>query len=111
MRAQAMNRTFFRYAMGVGVLAGAALWLNGSPAVAQAAPSTYQCPANATCNVSCAVDGEKIVQTGAPKTVSVRLLAPNNYLIELIEQNNRVQYAYAAGTKIVCALLGLVRQE
>jgi hypothetical protein len=78
---------------------------------AQGTAQGYECPANATCSVSCTADGEKIVQTGGRKTVSVRLLAPNNYLIGVVEQNNWVQYVYMAGTKVVCALVGMAKHE
>src|SRR5579862_7280671 len=91
----------------VGSLVVAMLCLRCPPVMAQSpgqahAPGHYECLANAHCIASCAVDGEKIFQTGAPKTIAVTLLAPNNYLIELVEQNGHVQFGYLAGTKVVC---------
>jgi hypothetical protein len=55
------------------------------------APRTYECAANAHCSVSCQVDGEKQMQTGAPKTVTITPLTPNSYIVELVEQNGHVQ--------------------
>jgi hypothetical protein len=83
-----------------------------APAAAQTpmqVPRTFECAANAHCSVSCQVDGEKQMQTGAPKTVTIALLAPNNYVVELVEQNGHVQTLYLAGTKVVCNLDGLTR--
>jgi hypothetical protein len=55
------------------------------------------------------VDGERIFQTGVPKTVVVTLLAANNYLIELVEQSGHIQFGYLAGTKIVCTFEGMTK--
>jgi hypothetical protein len=55
------------------------------------------------------VDGEKIFQTGVPKTVAVTLLARNNYLIELVEQTGHIQFGYLVGTKIVCTFEGMTK--
>jgi|HubBroStandDraft_6_1064221.scaffolds.fasta_scaffold1612432_1 hypothetical protein len=73
------------------------------------APRHYECPADARCIASCTVDGEKIFQTGAPKTVAVTLLARNNYLIELVEQSGHIQFGYLAGAKIVCTFEGMTK--
>jgi len=87
------------------------LWLGCAPVVAQApATGSYACAADAHCTVSCTVDGDKVLQTGGPKTVSVTMLAHNNYLVELLEQNGQIHYAYLAGTKVVCMLDGVTRK-
>ena len=72
--------------------------------------TTYECVANAHCNVFCTVDGEKVLQTGLPKTIAVTLLAPGNYLVDLVEQNGHIQSAYLAGTKTVCSIEGMTRK-
>ena len=74
------------------------------------APRTYECAANAHCSVYCQIDGDKQMQTGAPKTVTITPLAPNNYVVELVEQNGHIQFLYLAGTKVVCNLDGLTRK-
>jgi len=61
---------------------------------------TYECAANAHCSVSCQIDGDKQMQTGAPKTVTITPLAPNNYVVELVEQNGHIQFLYLAGAKV-----------
>ena len=99
----------------ISAMATAALCLGVAPAMAQtpnpaSAPRTYECEANAHCNVTCSVDGEKLVQTGGPKTVTITPLAANNYLIELIEQNGHVQFAYLAGAKVACTLEGVTQR-
>ena len=66
--------------------------------------------ANAHCSVDCQVDDDKQMQTGAPKTVTITPLAPNNYVVELVEQNGHVQFLYLAGAKIVCNIDGLTRK-
>ena len=84
-----------------------------APAMAQApmqAPRTYECAANAHCSVFCQIDGEKQMQTGTPKTFTITPLAPNNYIVELVEQNGHVQTLYMAGAKIVCNLDGLTKK-
>jgi Methyltransferase domain len=89
------------------------LTLGLASAMAQApmqAPRTYECAANAHCSVSCQIDGEKQMQTGAPKTVTITLIAPNNYVVELVEQNGHVQFLHFAGTKVVCNLDGLTKK-
>ena len=100
------------YFVGIGA---ALLCLGSSPVVAQAtgqgnAPVSYECAANAHCNVACLVDGEKEFQTGSPKMVTVTLLAPNNYLVELAEQSGHIQFDYLAGTKVVCNLDGVTKK-
>jgi hypothetical protein len=90
------------------------LCLSIPPVMAQSpapthAPVHYACPADGHCKFSCVVDGEKIFQTGVPKTVDVTLLARNNYLIELVEQTDHVQFGYLAGTKIVCTFEGMTK--
>lgn len=100
----------------LGYLAMFTLCLSSAEAVAQApdqgaAPRNYSCDANAHCSISCLVDGEKIVQTGSPKTVSITKLARNNYLVELVEQSGHVLFAYLAGTKIVCTLEGVTKSS
>ena len=89
------------------------LALGFAPAMAQTpmqAPRTYECAANAHCSVFCQIDGEKQMQTGAPKTVTITPIAPNNYVVELIEQTGHVQFLYLAGAKIVCNIDGLTRK-
>jgi hypothetical protein len=91
------------------------LYLGSSPLMAQApmqayTPRTYECAANAHCAVSCQIDGEKQMQTGAAKTVTITPIAPNNYVVELIEQNDHIQFLYLAGAKVVCNLDGLTRK-
>jgi hypothetical protein len=99
----------------LGCLGMVMLCLGVAPAVGQtpgqgAAPRTYSCEANAHCSISCVVDGEKVVQTGSPKTVTITQLARNNYLVELVEQGGHVQFAYLVGTKIVCTLEGVTKK-
>jgi hypothetical protein len=99
----------------LGCLVMVILCLGSAAAAAQApgqgaTPRTYSCDANAHCSVSCLVDGEKVVQTGSPKTVTVTPLSRNNYLVELVEQSGHVQFAYLAGTKVVCTLEGVTKK-
>ena len=99
----------------VGCYVVAMICLGASPLLAQAPGQvrmavTYECAANAHCNVSCSVDGEKEFQTGSPKTVTVTLLAPNNYLVDLAEQNGNIQSMYLAGTKVICNFDGVARK-
>ena len=96
----------------LGYFAIMTLCLGSAAAVAQApsqgaAARTYGCEANAHCSISCLVDGEKIVQTGSPKTVIITQLSRNNYLVELVEQSGHVLFAYLAGAKVVCTLEGV----
>jgi hypothetical protein len=96
-----------------GCLVAGALAVGFAPAMAQArtqAPRTYECAANAHCSVYCQIDGDKQMQTGAPKTVTITPLAPNNYVVELVEQNGHIQFLYLAGTKVVCNIDGLTRK-
>lgn len=72
---------------------------------------TYQCVDAAHCAITCSVDGEKVTQTGSPKTVTVTTLGRNNYLIDFTEQNGHMQSAYLAGTKVVCILDGLTKGQ
>jgi hypothetical protein len=100
-------------AVGVGM--AALLCISARPVAAQLAgqstvTGTYECAANAHCTFSCAVDGDKIVQTGGPKTVSVTMLAPNNYFVELVEQNGQTHDAYLAGAKVFCVLHGMTKK-
>ena len=100
--------------VGCRLVAGM-LALGFAPAMAQTptpmqAPRTYECAANAHCSVFCQIDGEKQMQTGAPKTVTITPIAPNNYVVELVEQNGHVQFLYLAGAKIVCNIDGLTRK-
>jgi hypothetical protein len=88
--------------------------LGASPLLAQtpgsaAAPSNYECAAGAHCNVSCVVDGDKVFQTGTPKTIAMIMLARNNYLVDLVEQSGETQHFYLAGSKIICNFEGLTR--
>jgi hypothetical protein len=97
----------------VGCLVAGMLAVGVAPAMAQAptqAPRTYECAANAHCSVYCQIDGDKQMQTGAPKTVTITPLAPNNYVVELVEQNGHIQFLYLAGTKVVCNIDGLTRK-
>jgi hypothetical protein len=88
--------------------------LGASPLLAQtpappAAPSSYECAAGAHCNVSCTVDGDKAFQTGTPKTIALTMLAPNNYLVELVEQSGETQHIYFSGSKVICNFEGVTR--
>jgi hypothetical protein len=70
-------------------------YLSSLPLMAQSPmqpypPRTYECAANAHCSVVCQIDGEKRMQTGAPKTVTITPIAPNNYIVELVEQNGYI---------------------
>ncbi len=71
---------------------------------------TYECAANARCSVFCQIDGEKQMQTGAPKTFTITPIAPNNYVVDLVEQNGHIQTLYLAGGKIVRNLDGLTKK-
>jgi hypothetical protein len=96
-----------------GCLVAGMLAAGFAPAMAQApiqGPRTYECAANAHCSVSCQIDGEKQMQTGAPKTFTITPIAPNNYVVDLVEQNGHVQTLYLAGGKIVCNLDGLTKR-
>jgi hypothetical protein len=97
----------------VGCLVAGMLAVGVGPAMAQApmqTPRTCECAANAHCSVYCQIDGDKQMQTGAPKTVTITPLAPNNYIVELVEQNGHIQFLYLAGTKVVCNIDGLTRK-
>ena len=97
----------------VGCLVAGMLAVGFAPAIAQApmqGPRTYECGANTHCAVSCQIDGDKQMQTGAPKTFTITAIAPNNYIVELVEQNGHVQILYLAGGKIVCNLDGLTKK-
>jgi hypothetical protein len=97
----------------VGCLAAGMLAVGFSPAMVQAPnpqPRTYECAANAHCAVSCQIDGEKQMQTGAPRSFTITPIAPNNYVVDLVEQNGHIQTLYLAGGKIVCNLDGLTRK-
>jgi hypothetical protein len=97
----------------VGCLVAGMLAMGFAPARAQApmqAPRTYECATNAHCSLYCQIDGEKQMQTGAPKTVTITPIAPNNYVVELVEQNGHIQFLYLAGGKIVCNIDGLTRK-
>ena len=97
----------------VGCLVVGTLTLGIASSMAQTpmqVPRTYECGANTHCAVSCQIDGDKLMQTGAPKTFTITPLAPNNYIVELVEQNGHVQTLYLAGGKIVCNLEGLTKK-
>jgi hypothetical protein len=92
----------------------AMLYLGAAPVMAQVigqnnVPVSYECAANARCSVACMVDGEKEIQTGSPKSITVTLLAPNNYVVELVEQSGHIQFAYLAGAKVICNLDGVTK--
>jgi len=98
----------------LGAFVFGVLCIVSSAAIAQApgqahAPATFECAANARCNMPCSVDGEKVLQTGAPKTITVTMLAPGNYLVDLVEQNGHIQSAYPAGAKTVCSFDGMTK--
>ncbi len=96
-----------------GCLVAGMLAVSFAPAMAQTpirVPRTYECAANAQCSVSCQIDGDKQMQTGAPKTFTITPIAPNNYIAELVEQNGHPQTLYLAGGKIVCNLDGMTRK-
>ena len=98
----------------VGCLVADMLAVGCAAAMAQApmqGPRTYECSANAHCSVFCQIDGDKQMQTGAPKTFTITPIAPNNYVAELVEQNGHLQTLYMAGGKIVCNLDGLTRKS
>jgi hypothetical protein len=98
----------------VGCLVAGMLAAGCAAAMAQApmqGPRTYECAANAHCSVFCQIDGDKQMQTGAPKTFTITPIAPNNYVAELVEQNGHLQTLYMAGGKIVCNLDGLTRKS
>src|ERR1700741_4364511 len=97
----------------VGCLVVGTLALGIAPATAQApmqVPRTYECGANTHCSLSCQIDGDKQMQTGTPKTFTITPIAPDNYIVELVEQNGHVQTLYLAGGKIVCNLDGLTKK-
>ncbi len=97
----------------VGCLVAGMLAVGIASAMAQAqlqVPRTYECAANAHCSVFCQIDSDKQMQTGAPKTFTITPIAPNNYAVELVEQNGHVQTLYLAGGKIVCNLDGLTKK-
>src|SRR6202161_1014361 len=97
-----------------GCLVAGMLAVSFVPAMAQTpiqVPRTYECAANAHCSVSCQIDSDKQMQTGAPKTLTITPIAPNNYVVELVEQNGHLQTLYLAGGKIVCNLDGLTRKS
>jgi hypothetical protein len=101
------------YRWRVGCLVAGILVVNVATAMAQTpmqVPHTYECAANAHCSVSCQIDGDKQMQTGAPKTFTITPIAPNNYVVDLVEQNGHVQTLYLAGGKIVCNLDGLTKK-
>jgi len=83
------------------------LCLGSSPLMAQApvqayALRTYECAANAHCAVSCQIDGEKQMRTAA-KTVTVTPIAPNDYVVELVEQNGTFNLFIWPGRRL-CAI-------
>ena len=97
----------------VGCLVVGMLVVGFAPAMAQTpmqVPRTCECGANTHCSVSCQIDGDKLMQTGVPKTFTITPIAPDNYIVELIEQNGHVQTLYLAGGKIVCNLDGLTKK-
>jgi hypothetical protein len=99
-----------------GVLVLGPVSLGSVPVAAQAPaqPATarsYECAANAHCAVYCSVDGDKLISTGAPKAVTVTAIAPNNYEVEVVEQDGRAQFVYMAGAKVVCSLEGLTAKD
>ena len=112
LRPPVESDTMNRWCVG-GLVAGM-LAVGCAPAMAQApmqGPRTYECAANAHCSVFCQIDGDKQMQTGAPKTFTITPIAPNNYVAELVEQNGHLQTLYMAGGKIVCNLDGLTRKS
>ena len=93
----------------IAMLALGAAAVAQTPAPARAS-RTYVCPANAHCNAYCLVDGERQFQTGSPKEVTVTPLARNNYLVEVMEQTGATEFAYLAGTKVVCMFEGVSKK-
>jgi hypothetical protein len=89
------------------VLAGCFSAAQAQAPAASGSPASYECAAGGHCNVSCMVDGDKAFQTGTPKTITLTVLAPNNYLIDLVEQNGETQHLYVAGSKIICTFQGV----
>jgi hypothetical protein len=97
----------------VGCLVAGMIAVGLASAMAQTpmqSPRTYECAANGHCSVFCQIDGDKQMQTGAAKTVTITPIAPNNYIVELVEQNGHVQFLYLAGAKVVCNIDGLTRK-
>jgi hypothetical protein len=100
----------------VGVVMATLLSISVWPVAAQPAgesrvTESYECAANAHCTALCSVDGDKVMQTGGPKTLSVTMLAPNNYFVELVEENGQIHYAYLAGATIYCTLDGMTKKS
>jgi hypothetical protein len=93
------------------------LFLGFSPSQAQTAGTSdsksrsYECPANGHCNITCTVDGEKQLQTGTPKTVTMTPLGPSSYIVELVEQSGHTVFSYLAGAKVACILDGLTKSQ
>jgi hypothetical protein len=101
-----MTRLFSVAALAFGMLGLGILTLSAQePAHTNAI--TYQCIDGTHCSITCSVDGEKVTQTGNPKTVTVTPLGRNNYLVDFTEQGGHTQSTYLAGTKVACILDGL----
>jgi hypothetical protein len=70
-------------------------------------PFVYECskaPPDG-CRVECVVDGDKAVDTGGARTITMRPLAPpNNYSVEVTEQSGSLNSFFLTGTKVVCRM-------
>ena len=73
-------------------------------------PRTYECAPIRIAPFPAKSTPINKLQTGAPKTFTITPIAPNNYVVELVEQNGHVQTLYLAGGKIVCNLDGLTKK-
>ena len=105
-----MTRILSVATLALGMLGSGTLALSAQePAHTNAI--TYVCADGAHCNITCSVDGEKVMQTGSPKAVTVTPLGRNNYLIDFTEQGGHIQSAYLAATKVVCILDGLTKSQ
>jgi hypothetical protein len=95
--------------LAIMVLAGSISATQAQAPATSVSPASYECAAGAHCNVSCTVDGDKAFQTGTPKTIALTLLAPNNYLVDLVEQSGETQHIYFSGSKVICSFEGVTR--
>ena len=99
----------FGGSLTVMVLAGCVSAVQAQAPAVSGSPASYECAAGAHCNVSCTVDGDKAFQTGTPKTIALTMLAPYNYLVDLVEQSGETQHIYFSGSKVICNFEGVTR--
>ena len=105
-----MTRVLSVATLALGILGLGTLTLSAQEAGHSNAAS-YQCAEGAHCAITCTVDGEKQVQTGNPKTVTMTPLGPSSYLLELVEQSGHTLFSYLTGAKIVCIFDGLTKPQ